>query len=329
MPIVQNPTAGDIHVNRPLTNFGQKYLQTSGFVSLRAMPNLPVSFQSDLYWEFDRNDFYRNSAEERADGAESAGGGFKVSTNPYFARVYAFHKDVTDRQRANQDVGINLDNSATQFVQGKLMLLREQLFLDAFLNTSSVWTGLAGLAAPAVDKDINWLTAGSDPIIDIRTTARAMQSTTGFRPNKMLIGRTGWDTLVENDEILARISGGALPGQPAIVQRQLLAQLFELDEIFVAESVATPGPENGDVVAFQGGDDCVVYYAPNSVSMEEPTAAVGFSWSGLFGASDGGSRIKRIRAELLSADRIEGEMAFDYQVIAPDLGARFTSVSSA
>jgi hypothetical protein len=96
--IVTNPTAGDVHVNTPLTNFSQKYLLSADmFIATRAFPNAPVTKQSDLYYEFNRGDFYRDEAQERADGTESAGGGFRLSTNPYFARVYAFHKDVTDR----------------------------------------------------------------------------------------------------------------------------------------------------------------------------------------------------------------------------------------
>ena len=140
MPIVTNPTAGDIHVNRPLTNFSQKYLlDASMFVSLNAFPNLPVQFQSDLYYEFDRDDFMRDDAQERADGTESAGGGFTLSTSPYFAKVYAYHKDVTDRQRANADSQVALDESAAQFVMQKLMIRRERLFQETFMATS-VWT---------------------------------------------------------------------------------------------------------------------------------------------------------------------------------------------
>ena len=50
MPIVTNPTAGDVHVDRPLTNFSQNFLQdTEMFVAMSSWPNLPVRMQSDLY----------------------------------------------------------------------------------------------------------------------------------------------------------------------------------------------------------------------------------------------------------------------------------------
>ena len=69
--IVTNPTAGDVHVNTPLTNFSEKWLQDQvAFIGLNAMPNLPVAKQSELYYEFSREDFFRDEAQERADGTE-------------------------------------------------------------------------------------------------------------------------------------------------------------------------------------------------------------------------------------------------------------------
>lgn len=322
MPIVTSPTAGDVHVNRPLTNFGQKYLQDADkFIALRAMPNLPVGMQSDLYWTFNRGDFNRDEAQERADGTESAGGGFQVSTSPYFAKVYAFHKDVTDRQRANQDPVINLEQSATQFVANKMLIKRERLFQQRFFNTG-IWSS---------NVNVDWTSGASTPIVDVRTGLRTVHLATGFRPNRMIFGRQAWDTLLNNDDLLSRITGGATTSQPAIVQRQLVAALFEIDEIFVMDAIYNTADEGGSPAesnAFIGGDLALLYYAPKTVNAEEPTAGVQFSWTGYTGATGSGFRMKNIRAELLSADRIEGEMAFDYKVVAPDLGYMFTTPSA-
>lgn len=319
--IVTNPTAGDVHVNRPLGNFAQKYLQDSNvFVGTRAMPNLPVAKQSDLYYTFAREDFFRDEAQERADGTESSGSGFSLSTDPYFARVYAHHKDVTDRQRANQDDPVRLEQAASQFVTHKLLIRREVLFNATFFGTS-IW---------GTDTNVDWTDGASTPIADVRTGIQTVHAATGFRPNKMLIGRTGWDTLLDNDDLLSRITGGANNALPAQVQRQLIAQLFEIDEIFVMDSVSNSAPKGAaESTGFIGNDNALLYYAPNTVGLDEPTAGIQFSWTGFFGASDNGMRIRRFREEKLQADRIEGEMSFDYRVVAPELGYLFTSVSAA
>jgi len=47
------PTLGDVHVNRPLTNISVAYSQEAAgveFVAGRAFPAIPVENKSDLYW---------------------------------------------------------------------------------------------------------------------------------------------------------------------------------------------------------------------------------------------------------------------------------------
>lgn len=332
MPIT-NPTAGDVHVNTPLTNFSQKYLQSQdAFIGLTAMPNASVSKQSDLYYVFDRSDFNRDEAQLRADGTESAGGSFHLSTEPYFANVYAFHKDVTDRQLANQDSPVNLNQSATQYVTQKLMIKRERLFASTFF-VPNVWFN--GGTAVSAGQDVNWAAAASDPVFDVRAAIRGVHGRTGFRPNRMICGRQSYDTLLENDSILARISGGATAQAPAMVMRTLLAQLFELESIYVMDSVVNTGVDGDGTVlnqnetsAFIGGDSVLLYYAPATAGLNEPTAGIQFSWTGLLGATTLGMRIKRFRMEELEADRIEGQMAFDYKVVAPELGHLFITTSA-
>ena len=320
--IVTNPTAGDVHVNTPLTNFSQKYLQSAdSFISTRAFPNAPVVKQSDLYYVFDRDDFYRDDAEERADGTESAGGSFDLSTDPYFARVYAFHKDVTDRQRANQDAAVQLDTSATQFVSHKLMIRREKAFADAFFTTGRWATD---------NNSVNWTTATSDPIVDFRNAKRQVKMDTGYEPNKVIFGRQSWDAILDNDAVLARITGGSTRDMPAMVMRELVAQLLEVDEIFVMNAIETTTQKGAatQTRAFIGGAHALLYYAPDSVALNEPTAGAQFSWTGFTGATDAGMRIRRFRKESLSADRIEGEMAFDYRLTGRDLGYFFQNTTS-
>ena len=320
---ITNPTAGDVHVNRPLTNFSQQFLQSSdSYASLKAFPNIPVSKQSDLYYTFDREDFFRDEAKERADGSESSGGGFDLSTDPYFARVYAFHKDVTDRQRANQDDVLNLERSSTNFVTQKLMITRERVFAETFLADNVWFNGGSAAAAPEAT---DWASVTGQPIEQVRAAITGVHTNTGMRPNRILVSRTRHDQLMDNDEILARITGGATTTIPARVQRQLLAELFEVESYEVADAVSNTSVKGAAAQNFNfiGADRALVYYAPSAAGIEEPSAGMQFSWTGLFGSTSEGVRVKRFRKEENEADRIEGQMAFDYRVTSPELGHLF------
>ncbi|HUT76448.1 MAG TPA: major capsid protein [Polyangia bacterium] len=330
-----NPTANDIHVDRRLTNFGQKWMQSSGaFVSLVAMPNAPVEKQTDVYTEWSRADFNRDEAKLRADGTESQGGGFRVGTSPYSALVYAFHKDLTTRQKRNADEQIRLEMSSVQFVSQKMMLRRERLFQEAFFPAaaaSGIWaTEFVGDAAPTGNEFLFWDNASSDPVSDVCSASDTIHLATGMRPNRMLMGRQTWTALKNNDSILARISGGATTALPATVMRNLVASLFELESIHVMDSVINAGvaTANADINdnesnAFVGGDNALLYFAPQGVSLDMPTAGQQFSWTGFTGATPSGSRITRIPSPLTQSERIEGEMAVDYKVTSPELGFYF------
>lgn len=321
--VTTSPLAGDVHVNTPLTNFGQQYIMDpNSFIAHRAMPNLPVSKQSDLYYTFDRDDWQRDEVKERADGTESAGSGFELSTDPYFCRVYAFHKDISDRQRANQDVQINLDRSATRFALQKMMIRRERIFANTYL-TAANW------ASGHSDATQNWA-SGGNPIVAVRNAKRQVQEQTGSIPNKVVIDRVAYDTLMDHDEILGRIEGGSTTNLPAQVRRELLAQLFEVDQIFVMESSYTNSVKGASTTArdFISSENMLLYYAPDNIGLEEPTAGAQFSWTGYTGATESGMRIKRFRMEHLNSDRVEAEMAFDYRVTGNELGYLFTGVAS-
>lgn len=323
------PLSGDVHVNRPLTNFSQFYAQNlAGFVSMRAFPNLPVQFKSDLYWEYNRGDLLRDDAEERADATESQATEMRQTTTPYACRRYAVHKDVTDEQRSNADPGQDPMRIATRLVTHKLMLKRERLFTTTFMGTGKWSKDLAGAAAASGTEFVWWSRTASDPGNDIRQAKRYVHERTGYRPNKMVIGRQAWDTLLENDSVLARISGGATTAQPAIVMQGLIAQLFELDAIHVMDGVVNTAKRGAtDSIGFISADDALLYYAPDTVGLEEPTAGTQFSWSAYAGATEFGGRIKTFRMENVEAERVEGQMYFDYKLTGSALGFYFSNIT--
>ncbi len=332
MPIVSSPSKGDVYVKAPLSNFGQLYMQKAeAFIASRASPNRPVGKQADLYTIFNKGDFFRDEAKIRSRGTESAGSGYRKSREPFYCPVYAFHDDIVDEDRVNDDgIVMTLEQSSTHIVTQKLLIRRERVFSDAFMGTGKWATDVTGVTgAPAANQFQYWSEAGSDPIEQIATASTQIHRETGYRPNKLIVSRDAWDALKQNDSILSRIMGGATTSLPALAKKNLIAAEFEIDEILVMDAVfndklADLTDPNADDMKFIGGKDALLYYAPNVLSPREPTAMAQFSWTGFYGASSTGMRFKKIPAPLLNSDRIEGDMAFDYKVVGADLGYYFS-----
>src|SRR5438132_3569513 len=121
------PTLSSVHVNRPLTNISQAYMQDStDYIADRIFPVVPVQKQSDRYFVYTKGDWFRDEAQQRAPGTQSAGSGYNLDNTPsYYAPVYAIHKDVDPQIRANSDVPLNADRDATLWVTHRIMLKRE------------------------------------------------------------------------------------------------------------------------------------------------------------------------------------------------------------
>lgn len=340
MPYV-SPTPGDVHVNRPLSNLLVGYMiQDSSYVADRLFPNIPVSKQSDAYWEYDRAGWNTDDMKIRAPATESAGTNYDLSTNSYYAAVRAVHHDIPDQLLANADDTLNLDRDATLLVSHKAKLNRELAWIARYFKTG-VWTfnvdGVSSGATAAASFDptdgannnvLQWNDAASTPIEDIRRGMTYVQSRTGYRPNVFAMTRRVWDVLQDHPDIIARLDRGQTPNGPAIANRAALAQILELDRVEVMEGIYNQAQQGNAAAswAWIGGKHAVLLYAAPQPGVMLPSAGYTFSWTGYLGAGSGGQRIKRFRMEHLASTRVEAEVAYDQKVIGVDLGYFFNGI---
>lgn len=323
-----NPTRGDVHVNRPLTNISVAYMQdATNFIAGRVFPVVSVQKQSDTYFTYSKDDFFRDEAKERAPGTESAGGGFNVSTAPpYFCRVYSWHEDIADQTRANQDDPLSLDQDATEVVTQKMLLKREKTWVSGFFKAGVWGTNKAGVTgSPSGSQFKRWDEAGSTPIADIENERIRIGEMTGHRPNKLVLNPYVFMALRNHAEVLDRIKYT----QRGLVSAELLASLLEVDEVlvpFATENTAKEGAAGA--YNFVYGKGALLVHAAKSPGLRKPSGGYTFGWKGFHGASGDGTRIKSFRMEHLESDRIEGEMAYDQKLVSADVGVFFEDAVS-
>lgn len=338
MPYI-SPTPGDVHVSRPLTTLMTGYMQEDkAFVADSIFPNIPVAKQADAYFEYNRDDWNRDDMKPRAPGAESAGSGYELGQAAYYASVRALHKDIPDQLLANADSPLNLDQDATEFVSHKARLHREVSWVNKYFK-GGVWAfeadGVNSSPTAAASFDptnssnndvLRWNDAASNPIEDMRRAMTTMGERTGFRPNKLALGRPVFDVLVDHPDFIARMDRGQTVGA-AMANREAIAAILELDEVVVLDAIYNSAKQGApEINRFIGGKHAGLFYAPARPSILKPSAGYTFSWTGYLGATQNGARIKRFRMEHLSATRVEIEQAFDQKVVGSDLGYFFDGI---
>jgi len=311
------PTSTQVHVDAILTNISIAYFQQNqNFIATRVFPVVPVSKQSDKFFTYTKNDWFRDEAQRRADATESAGGGYNLATDTYQADVYAFHKDIGDQTRANADAPINVDREATEFVTSRLMLKMETQFVSAFFG-SSIW-------GTDVTPSNLWSDyTASDPISDIETGKRTILSTTGYEPNTLVLGYDVFIKLKNHPDLIDRIKYTS----SNVLTEDVMASLFGVSRILVAKSVkATNNEGAAQAYAFNYGKNALLTYAAPSAGLLQPSGGYIMSWTGISGGLGQTVGVSRMRMEQFKADRVEAEVAFDMKVIGTDLGYFFASV---
>lgn len=326
-----NPTINSVHIDRALTNISIAYKQSVGdFVSERVFPLIPTDKQSNKYFIYDRTYWNRSEVQKRAPGTESAGGGYKITTDNFYCDVWALHKDVADQIRANQDIPLNEDRDATEWLGQQFLITKEVEFASTYM-TSGVWTsGVAGVAAaPGAGQVLQWNDAASTPIEDVRRAKTAVKLLTGYTPNVLTIGQQVYDALIDHADIIDRVKYGQTPGAPAMAGKDVLAKLFEVEEVVIASAIKNTGVEGAaESNSFIVGKVALLSYRPPRAGLLIPSAGYQFAWTGYLGAGAGAAQISKFRMEHLKADRIEGETAFDMKLVSADLGYFFNTIVS-
>lgn len=327
-----NPVRSDVHVSRPLSNIAVAYAQDQkDFIHNLVAPVVPVAKQADRYFYYTKDYWFRALAEVRAPATESVGSGWHIDNTPsYFCQRYSYHVDVDDDTRVNADSPIDMDRDATEFLMQGMWRRREQIFMQRFM-AQNVWGGLIttnsmGVKAPSdFTPDIPWDKANSNPMADVAKLKTNVKKATGFKPNVMVVSEDVNEALKQNLMIIDRIKFT----QRGFADEDLLAQAFGVDKYLVAGAVLNSAQEGqlGQFDFLIGNKILLAYVAP-SPGLLKPSAMYNFSWSGMFGGSDFGTRVRTLRMEALMADRIEIDCAFDMHMVAPDLGVLGTNLIS-
>jgi len=237
-----NPTSSALNFNQVLTDFSVAFVQDeSKFIAGKAFPVIPTEHQAGEYIQYNKGDWFRDIAGERAPGTESTGAGYDLDANgTFYNRVYASHFDVADQTRANYREPLDADRDGTLLVTQRLLLRREVQWAGQYFK-SGVWTtDLTGVASgPTGAQFLQWNQSGSTPIEDITNEILQMGQLTGYDPNVLILAPKVFNVLKQHPELLDRIKYT----QMGVITEDLLATVWGIPKVLVASAtnVTTPG----------------------------------------------------------------------------------------
>jgi hypothetical protein len=311
------PTFAQVHIDAPLTQISVAYQQdASNFIAERVFPGLNVAKQSNKYFVYDRNAFFRDHMQKRAAGAESAGSGYGLSNDSYFCDVWALHKDISDFDRTNTDAPLDSDGAAVRFITQNGLIRKERNWATNFFTTG-IWSTDA-----SVTQWSNYVS--SDPIGDIDTGKETILTATGQNANTLVLGLQVFNRLKNHPDIVDRVKYTS----SRVVTEEILASLLGVSRVLVPKAIAdTTAEGKAAAPALIHGKHALLCYVAPSPGLEEVSAGYTFNWTGFApGFSGMGMAMEKLRMDHLKSDRIEGHMAFDQKVVSAQCGYFLGSV---
>jgi len=335
---------GNVRVDTFLTNYSERFAQDpNAYIAGQAATMIPVQNQSGYFATWDRSYWLRDEMEPRPYGGAPVQATMGVGRKDYFIDEYALEWFVDDRFRANVAGPANTnpygasDFGAVEFLTQKALLRRDRMISTTIFNPDSWNYNYAGVAsAPNATQFISFDQTGANPVATIDVWKRQTQLATGLRPNTLILGIKVIDNLRLNPYIQDLIKYS----QIGVATEQLLATLFGVDRVLVAQSIYNAAAENVDPAASENYQWNIPanamwlgYIAPNG-ALNTPTAVIGFTWAGLLnqlggtGRSEQGFVVRRGRDDRAASDWYHVHDAISYKIASSELGTYATNVVS-
>lgn len=320
-----------------LTNICLAYFQSqSGFVARKVFPIVPVPTSSAHYYEFDKGDLARDNMARKPEFGH-------VAPGIYGKRDKFYHCDVDqvitgvdqistlDFQRTNAPAVIDPRRSKVRWVAEQMNIHLDRKWAAKYWNPDSWNTVYEGGKEEDLTqkKFYSFDNENSDPVQFIHKLRTRMLLAGLRKPNKMTLGVNAFTALTNNPSILERIKYQGSEANPANVTANVLAQLFGLEDVIVAESVHNAAPIGAeDKMEFIcSPNEALLTYTTSSPSIDEPSAGYTFTWD-MLGNGQYTAVQQYLGEEATHTEFIEGLLCTDPEVTSADLGVFLKNAAS-
>jgi hypothetical protein len=307
------PTSSQVHIDAALSNIAIAYSNAS-YIADTLFPPVGVDKQSDYYYTWAKDFWFRNHVERRGPGGVYPEAGLTLSTTQYYCQNRGLSFPIPNETIRNQDAAIDIERTGAEFLADQFALDRE-IALAAKIFGASAWGSSTALTGTTQWSDYE----NSNPLSDVATAVQTVMKATGRKPNVCVMGQEVFDKASRHPDLLD-IYKYTTQG---ILNEAEVARAFRVDKIIVGSSVYNSSPEG---ITFSGsfiwGKNCVFMYVAAAPGLRVPSAGYTFLWD-----QNGFTvPVRRVEDEWRNRIGLLADSAFDQKVTASDCGYEITTV---
>lgn len=331
---MSDPGVKTVHKDSALSNLSIGYRHPM-FIADQIFPVVPVTKMSDYFFKFLKANWFTIDAKAVGPGSTKPRSGYKVTSDNYSCVKYAIEHPVPIELINNADNPITPMKTGVSWATRQLLLLKEKKISDLVM-TGANWTtteDAAGLWVATADG------SGNTFLADVYKAMEAIRLLIGVNPNTLVMDNATWLNIVQEYSVKQLIAGGATTGNPAIVTKNLVAQIFGLERILVGGAIyndaeeTVAGEEFNAVNMWEtnaGKGSAWLGYVTGAPAVEEPSAGYIFNWNGDAGnqsslvKSDAYREVRRWWDNKTDSWIVDAREFFDEKVTLADAGYHFS-----
>lgn len=321
---------GAFNPNIYLTTMAMSYFQSEQNRPAKSLfPILPVRLSSASYYIWSKEDLLRDNVHRKPQFGKVDPAQVAHETGVYDCKVDQIILGIDQIEqinyaRTNAPAFMNKQNMKTKTISQQMCIHQDIMFAESFFK-KGVWnTDLTGVASsPGTNQFLKFSDSSSEPIPFFREQVSNLKKA-GRKPNKLGLGENTYNALINHPSIIERVTGQGSASNPAAANENVLATLFGVDQVVVFDSIVNKAKlgANGQLDFICDPDGALLLYATDAPSVDEPSAGYIFAWDAL----GDGNFLPVLQWEGENgthSEYIEGLMAQDMKVTAPDLGIFF------
>ncbi len=313
--------------NQYLSNMSMAYFAEPGdWVAPAIFPICPVSLSTSYYYEFLKGDLARDYVQRKP-----AYGKVNPAVMGHTDHTYHVNVDqvivgidqigTLDYQRSNAPASIDPRRSKVRFIAEQMRLHLDCTFAENFFKTgvwTNEWTGVA--SSPSTKQFLKFTDSNFDPVNFFNARRRDIKLSGRREPNKLALGYDAFLALTEHPDIIERVKYTGSTANPALVNRNVLAQVLQIDEVAVLMSTYNKADMGAtdDMDFICDSKSALLCYATPSPAIDEPSAGYIFTWD-MLGNGNWMATDQWEGEDGTHTEFIEGLMATDMKKTSDDL----------
>ena len=272
-----------------LSNLALNFFQTANNYFARSIfPICPVQQSAGSYYVFELEDLLRDGWAKKPAYGKVMPTAIGEHTETYAVEVFQMIMGIDEiretdvKRREGPAIAKDTRMKQTRVIAEQANIHLDKAFANSFFCADAwkdVRTGVDD-TNPSDKQFIKFSNDNSDPVDYVAGLKQEMLEKTGREPNRLAMGPDVFRALRKHPAILERVKFSGSTANPAQVNMNVLAQLFELEKISVMKSIhnAAKQGKEADIGLIADPKAMLLAYAPNTPSVEEPSAGYILTW---------------------------------------------------